>query len=160
MRRDLVEGGVLCRAQIYGAVLPNLLQCAWYNSFLGPSHFYPCHLCSLPPSHCFSINKIQSILYLFVIRWPESAQENCPTNSVRCQWSSSPGTTSYQPEVFSWFLFSILSGPSLRELNTSFSAGMIKRNCTKKGWSDPFPPYHVACPVEDEIPLEEVSLIT
>ncbi|NXS00766.1 GHRHR protein, partial [Oxylabes madagascariensis] len=36
-------------------------------------------------------------------------------------------------------------------------AGMIKRNCTKKGWSDPFPPYHVACPVEDEIPLEEQS---
>ncbi|KAF4800202.1 hypothetical protein TURU_046946 [Turdus rufiventris] len=34
---------------------------------------------------------------------------------------------------------------------------MIKRNCTKKGWSDPFPPYHVACPVEDEIPLEEQS---
>ncbi|XP_008920651.2 growth hormone-releasing hormone receptor [Manacus vitellinus] len=36
-------------------------------------------------------------------------------------------------------------------------AGIVKRNCTRKGWSDPFPPYHVACPVEDEIPLEEQS---
>ncbi|KAF1415162.1 Growth hormone-releasing hormone receptor, partial [Spheniscus humboldti] len=36
-------------------------------------------------------------------------------------------------------------------------AGIVKRNCTKKGWSDPFPPYHIACPVEDEIPLEEQS---
>ncbi|NXI54123.1 GHRHR protein, partial [Chloroceryle aenea] len=36
-------------------------------------------------------------------------------------------------------------------------AGIVKRNCTKKGWSDPFPPYHVACQVEDEIPLEEQS---
>jgi len=41
----------------------------------------------------------------------------------------------------------------------SISAGIVKRNCTKKGWSDPFPPYHIACPVEDEIPLEEVSLV-
>ncbi|XP_035410318.1 growth hormone-releasing hormone receptor isoform X2 [Cygnus atratus] len=37
------------------------------------------------------------------------------------------------------------------------TAGIVRRNCTKKGWSDPFPSYHIACPVEDEIPLEEQS---
>ncbi|XP_059585351.1 growth hormone-releasing hormone receptor [Alligator mississippiensis] len=36
-------------------------------------------------------------------------------------------------------------------------AGLVRRNCTKKGWSDPFPSYHIACPVEDEIPIEEHS---
>ncbi|KAJ7405801.1 hypothetical protein WISP_137757 [Willisornis vidua] len=41
--------------------------------------------------------------------------------------------------------------------NATPAAGIVKRNCTRKGWSDPFPPYHVACPVEDEIPLEEQS---
>uniref|UniRef100_A0A672TSI4 Growth hormone releasing hormone receptor n=1 Tax=Strigops habroptila TaxID=2489341 RepID=A0A672TSI4_STRHB len=41
--------------------------------------------------------------------------------------------------------------------NATPAAGIVKRNCTKKGWSDPFPPYHIACPVEDEIPLDEKS---
>ncbi|RLW11197.1 hypothetical protein DV515_00001281 [Chloebia gouldiae] len=54
------------------------------------------------------------------------------------------------------FIFHLILS-CLEKIKTSFSAGMIKRNCTKKGWSDPFPPYHVACPVEDEIPLVEQS---
>lgn len=33
--------------------------------------------------------------------------------------------------------------------------GTVSRNCTGSGWSRPFPPYLVACSVEDEIP--EVS---
>uniref|UniRef100_A0A8C9F9C3 Uncharacterized protein n=1 Tax=Pavo cristatus TaxID=9049 RepID=A0A8C9F9C3_PAVCR len=37
-------------------------------------------------------------------------------------------------------------------------AGIVRRNCTKKGWSEPFPSYNIACPVEDEIPLEEVNI--
>ncbi|XP_071889979.1 growth hormone-releasing hormone receptor isoform X4 [Anas platyrhynchos] len=37
------------------------------------------------------------------------------------------------------------------------TAGIVRRNCTKKGWSDPFPSYHIACPVEDEIPPEETE---
>lgn len=57
------------------------------------------------------------------------------------------------------FLFSVLWGSSSEKISVSVSAGIVKRNCTKKGWSDPFPPYHIACPVEDEIPLDEVSLI-
>lgn len=62
MRRDLVEGWVLCRAEIYGSVLPSLLQYAWYDSFLSPSHLYPCHIGSFPSSQCFSINKNQSFV--------------------------------------------------------------------------------------------------
>ncbi|XP_054846943.1 growth hormone-releasing hormone receptor [Eublepharis macularius] len=29
--------------------------------------------------------------------------------------------------------------------------GWVKRSCTAQGWSDPFPPYSVACPIEDEL---------
>ncbi|OXB75184.1 UNVERIFIED_CONTAM: hypothetical protein H355_002717, partial [Colinus virginianus] len=43
------------------------------------------------------------------------------------------------------------------EHGNATSAGIVRRNCTKKGWSEPFPSYHIACPVEDEIPLEEQS---
>lgn len=30
--------------------------------------------------------------------------------------------------------------------------GSVSRNCTSGGWSRPFPPYHVACSVDDGIP--------
>uniref|UniRef100_A0A8D0G958 Growth hormone releasing hormone receptor n=1 Tax=Sphenodon punctatus TaxID=8508 RepID=A0A8D0G958_SPHPU len=32
------------------------------------------------------------------------------------------------------------------------TAGLVWRNCTAQGWSEPFPPYHIACLVEDEMP--------
>ncbi|XP_053120688.1 growth hormone-releasing hormone receptor [Hemicordylus capensis] len=32
--------------------------------------------------------------------------------------------------------------------------GWVKRSCTAQGWSDPFPPYEVACPLEEEVALE------
>eukprot|EP00062_Callorhinchus_milii_P021287 gi/632977855/ref/XP_007905579.1/ PREDICTED: vasoactive intestinal polypeptide receptor-like [Callorhinchus milii] len=37
----------------------------------------------------------------------------------------------------------------------------IQRNCTALGWSDPVPPYHVACHIEDlgEIPQSQVSYL-
>ncbi|XP_026054856.1 growth hormone-releasing hormone receptor [Carassius auratus] len=34
------------------------------------------------------------------------------------------------------------------------NTGIVSRNCTAGGWSHPFPPYHEACIVEDEIPEE------
>uniref|UniRef100_A0A8C3SFT6 Growth hormone releasing hormone receptor n=1 Tax=Chelydra serpentina TaxID=8475 RepID=A0A8C3SFT6_CHESE len=40
------------------------------------------------------------------------------------------------------------------------TAGLVRRNCTVNGWSDPFPSYHIACPVNDEIPVEEVKAAT
>uniref|UniRef100_A0A1A8RW00 Growth hormone-releasing hormone receptor n=1 Tax=Nothobranchius rachovii TaxID=451742 RepID=A0A1A8RW00_9TELE len=37
------------------------------------------------------------------------------------------------------------------------NTGSVSRNCTSRGWSKPFPPYHVACSVEDDIPETEES---
>ncbi|KAM4628736.1 growth hormone releasing hormone receptor, like [Polymixia lowei] len=37
------------------------------------------------------------------------------------------------------------------------NTGSVSRNCTTSGWSDPFPPYHIACSVDDEIPETEQS---
>uniref|UniRef100_A0A673JBM4 Growth hormone-releasing hormone receptor n=1 Tax=Sinocyclocheilus rhinocerous TaxID=307959 RepID=A0A673JBM4_9TELE len=34
------------------------------------------------------------------------------------------------------------------------NTGIVSRNCTAGGWSHPFPAYHEACSVEDEIPEE------
>ncbi|PKU33410.1 hypothetical protein llap_16286 [Limosa lapponica baueri] len=55
------------------------------------------------------------------------------------------------------FYFLCYVAHNQKKICASVSAGIVKRNCTKKGWSEPFPPYHIACPVEDEIPLEEQS---
>lgn len=37
------------------------------------------------------------------------------------------------------------------------SLGSVSRNCTSGGWSRPFPPYHVACNVDDDIPEVRVA---
>ncbi|KAH0510289.1 Growth hormone-releasing hormone receptor [Microtus ochrogaster] len=39
----------------------------------------------------------------------------------------------------------------------SSEPGDVKRDCTNAGWSDPFPPYPVACPVPLELITEEKS---
>lgn len=39
---------------------------------------------------------------------------------------------------------------------SAFPAGAVKRDCTITGWSEPFPPYPVACPVPLELLTEEV----
>lgn len=41
--------------------------------------------------------------------------------------------------------------------DSCLSLGIVKRDCTITGWSDPFPPYPVACPVPLELLTEEVS---
>lgn len=40
----------------------------------------------------------------------------------------------------------------LLSLFFSQTTGSVSRNCTSGGWSRPFPPYHVACSVDDDIP--------
>ncbi|KAF6085875.1 growth hormone releasing hormone receptor [Phyllostomus discolor] len=37
----------------------------------------------------------------------------------------------------------------------STEPGAVRRNCTTAGWSEPFPPHLVACPVPLELPTEE-----
>ncbi|KAL2089442.1 hypothetical protein ACEWY4_014130 [Coilia grayii] len=39
----------------------------------------------------------------------------------------------------------------------SNGTGTISRNCSSSGWSRPFPPYHEACSVEDDIPEVRVD---
>ncbi|KAM6449648.1 growth hormone-releasing hormone receptor [Liasis olivaceus] len=39
-------------------------------------------------------------------------------------------------------------------------SGEVKRSCTAQGWSDPFPPYSIACSFEDEISLDELSFFS
>ncbi|XP_030643214.1 growth hormone releasing hormone receptor, like [Chanos chanos] len=34
------------------------------------------------------------------------------------------------------------------------NTGTISRNCTSRGWSRPFPPYDIACSVDDDLPEE------
>uniref|UniRef100_A0A3P8UF89 Growth hormone-releasing hormone receptor n=1 Tax=Amphiprion percula TaxID=161767 RepID=A0A3P8UF89_AMPPE len=38
-----------------------------------------------------------------------------------------------------------------------FKNSTVSRNCTTGGWSRPFPPYHIACNVDDDIPETEQS---
>ncbi|XP_053338574.1 growth hormone releasing hormone receptor, like [Clarias gariepinus] len=38
--------------------------------------------------------------------------------------------------------------------------GTVSRNCTSLGWSHPFPPYHEACSIEDDIPEVSESYFT
>ncbi|XP_058037017.1 growth hormone-releasing hormone receptor isoform X2 [Ahaetulla prasina] len=38
--------------------------------------------------------------------------------------------------------------------------GMVKRSCTEQGWSDPNPPYSVACSMEDDASKDEVSFFS
>uniref|UniRef100_A0A3B4D5L3 Growth hormone-releasing hormone receptor n=1 Tax=Pygocentrus nattereri TaxID=42514 RepID=A0A3B4D5L3_PYGNA len=67
----------------------------------------------------------------------------CPPvwDSVVCWPMAAVGETVHSacPAVFSLF---------------SNNTGKVSRNCTSAGWSHPFPPYHEACSVEDDIPEE------
>ncbi|XP_026884709.2 growth hormone releasing hormone receptor, like [Electrophorus electricus] len=60
-------------------------------------------------------------------------------DSVVCWPKAAVGDTVHSPcpAVFSLF---------------SNTTGTVSRNCTSAGWSQPFPPYHEACSVEDDIP--------
>ncbi|KPP70287.1 growth hormone-releasing hormone receptor-like, partial [Scleropages formosus] len=40
----------------------------------------------------------------------------------------------------------------LVSVDVTLSLGTVSRNCTSDGWSEPTPPYHIACSVEDDIP--------
>ncbi|XP_056459589.1 growth hormone releasing hormone receptor, like [Gadus chalcogrammus] len=40
------------------------------------------------------------------------------------------------------------------------NTGSVSRNCTDQGWSIPFPQYHIACSVDDDIPETEQAYFT
>lgn len=75
------------------------------------------------------------VKYLIQQRGKHDAEARIPVNiclihQVDVQW------------IF--FSFSFLFFPQI--------TGSVSRNCTSGGWSRPFPPYHVACSVVDDIP--------
>eukprot|EP00064_Thunnus_orientalis_P008933 superscaffoldBa00001099_g8956 len=45
----------------------------------------------------------------------------------------------------------------IAEQGNRSAEGSVSRNCTNGGWSRPFPPYHIACSVDDDIPETEQS---
>ncbi|XP_014071409.1 growth hormone-releasing hormone receptor isoform X1 [Salmo salar] len=47
--------------------------------------------------------------------------------------------------------------PAVFSLFGNNTAGSVSRNCTSNGWSRPFPPYHIACSVDDNIHIPEES---
>nr|XP_008531125.1 PREDICTED: growth hormone-releasing hormone receptor [Equus przewalskii] len=81
------------------------------------------------------------------------AAEEMPNTTLGCPWTwdgllcwpmadSGEWVTLPCPEFFSHF---------------SPEPGSVKRDCTITGWSEPFPPYPVACPVPLELLTEEKS---
>ncbi|MBN3277298.1 GHRHR protein, partial [Polyodon spathula] len=67
-------------------------------------------------------------------------------NAVYCYYSGTAGrlVSCSTPTVYALYQLTLL-------------LGTVSRNCTINGWSNPFPPYYLACTVEDEIPVEEES---
>lgn len=57
-----------------------------------------------------------------------------------------------------WFQQKSVSTLHNRLLSLCLSSlGSVSRNCTSGGWSRTFPPYHVACNVDDDIPEVRVA---
>ncbi|XP_060792632.1 growth hormone releasing hormone receptor, like [Neoarius graeffei] len=44
--------------------------------------------------------------------------------------------------------------PAVFSLFSNHTEGTVSRNCTSLGWTHPFPPYHEACSINDDIPEE------
>nr|XP_035973989.1 growth hormone-releasing hormone receptor isoform X3 [Halichoerus grypus] len=76
-----------------------------------------------------------------------------------------PNTTLGCPSTWDGLLCWPMAGPgewvtlSCPDFFSHFSSepGAVKRDCTIMGWSEPFPPYPVACPVPLELLTEEKS---
>lgn len=70
----------------------------------------------------------------------------------------SGGLTAIQWFGYLFFFLSIvilkwsLSLDGWNWISLPFTSGSVSRNCTSGGWSRPFPLYHIACSVDDDIP--------
>lgn len=109
----------------------------WFNGASSQSCFYtfPSEINqwaerhSDPESHCSSTVKCILPEYVFL----------CVSCVVILIWNS---------PLYGWVEF-LMSSP--------FTSGAVSRNCTAGGWSRPFPPYHIACSVDDDIPEVRVA---
>ncbi|XP_034438554.1 growth hormone releasing hormone receptor, like [Hippoglossus hippoglossus] len=108
----------------------------------------PTALSSLHPEceFIFQLEREERHCLQFVAAQVNRSQEGCLPfwDAVVCWPHAVIGDTVHRgcPAVFSLF---------------GNNTGSVSRNCTSRGWSGPFPPYHVACSVDDDLPETEES---
>ncbi|KAK0149682.1 Growth hormone-releasing hormone receptor [Merluccius polli] len=92
-------------------------------------------------------HSLQAISYIKHISYVLS--QGCQTfwDAVLCWPNAGEGETIHKacPAVFSLF---------------GNNTGSVSRNCTEQGWSSPFPLYHIACTMDDNIAETEQSYFT
>ncbi|KAK1897688.1 Growth hormone-releasing hormone receptor [Dissostichus eleginoides] len=93
-----------------------------------------------------TLEREERLCHQFIAEQGNTSSEGCQPfwDAVACWPHAAVGETVERrcPAVFSLF-----------RNNT----GSVSRNCTSGGWSRAFPPYHIACSVDDDIPETEQS---
>nr|XP_020462650.1 growth hormone-releasing hormone receptor-like [Monopterus albus] len=108
----------------------------------------PTVLASLHPEceYIFQLQKEEHHCLQYIAEQANRINEGCQPfwDAVTCWPPAAVGETVHKacPAVFSLF---------------KNSTGSVSRNCTSGGWSSPFPAYHSACSVDDDIPETEQS---
>ncbi|XP_033820638.1 growth hormone releasing hormone receptor, like [Periophthalmus magnuspinnatus] len=108
----------------------------------------PTALSTLHPEceYIFQLERDEQHCLEYIAEHTNKSNNGCVSmwDAVVCWPNAVTGETVYRacPDVFSLFK------------NTT---GLVARNCTSGGWSKPFPPYHIACSVEDDLPETELS---
>ncbi|KAM9848934.1 growth hormone releasing hormone receptor, like [Aulostomus maculatus] len=96
--------------------------------------------------YIFQLEKDESRCLQHITEQGNRSTEGCQPfwDAVICWPSAVIGETVHIacPAVFSFF---------------KNSTGFVSRNCTTRGWSRPFPSFHIACSVDDVIPEMEQS---
>uniref|UniRef100_A0A672I4B4 Growth hormone-releasing hormone receptor n=1 Tax=Salarias fasciatus TaxID=181472 RepID=A0A672I4B4_SALFA len=94
--------------------------------------------------YIFQLEQEQLHCLQYIAEQANNSTEGCYPiwDAVACWPHAAVGETVHRacPSVFSLF---------------KNDTGSVSRNCTGGGWSRPFPPYHIACSVEDAIPETE-----
>uniref|UniRef100_A0A3Q1HDM0 Growth hormone-releasing hormone receptor n=1 Tax=Anabas testudineus TaxID=64144 RepID=A0A3Q1HDM0_ANATE len=94
----------------------------------------------------FQLEKEERLCLQYIAEQANQSHKGCQPiwDAVVCWPHATVGETVHKacPAVFSLF-----------KNNT----GSVSRNCTSEGWSRPFPAYHFACSVDDDIPETEQS---
>ncbi|KAF3834877.1 hypothetical protein F7725_027435 [Dissostichus mawsoni] len=89
----------------------------------------------------FQLEREERLCHQFIAEQGNTSSEGCQPfwDAVACWPHAAVGETVERrcPAVFSLF-----------RNNT----GSVSRNCTSGGWTRAFPPYHIACSVDDDIP--------
>uniref|UniRef100_A0A8C5D7T8 Growth hormone-releasing hormone receptor n=1 Tax=Gouania willdenowi TaxID=441366 RepID=A0A8C5D7T8_GOUWI len=93
--------------------------------------------------------------YIFQL---EKEERRCHQSITEQGNGSTEGCSSFWDAVVCW-PHAVIGETVTRLCPAVFSlfknnTGSVGRNCTSEGWSEPSPPYHIACSVDDHIPEE------